>query len=139
MVGGFWGKACEVSETMSLLDEYMSETGKCVMLDRTTAPDGRGGIIYTYVEGAEFEAAIFLTNSLEGEIAQKQGVTGIYQVTVKRNVRLEYHDIFKRASDGKTFRVTSKDESKTPGSSSLDMRVVRAEEYEVTAEEVDNG
>ena len=139
MVGGFWGKACEVSETMSLLDEYMSETGKCVMLDRTTAPDGRGGIIYTYVEGAEFEAAIFLTNSLEGEIAQKQGVTGIYQVTVKRNVRLEYHDIFKRVSDGKTFRVTSKDESKTPGSSSLDMRVVRAEEYEVTAEEVDNG
>lgn len=119
---------------MSLLDEYMEETGKCVMLDRNTAPDGRGGIIYTYVEGAEFEAAIFLTNSLESEKAEQQGVTGLYQVTVKRPVRLEYHNVFKRKSDGKTFRVTSKDESKTPNSSTLDMRVVRAEEYEVSEE-----
>lgn len=119
---------------MSLLDEYMADTGKCVMLDRTSQPDGRGGIIYTYVEGAEFEAAIFLENSLENEKAQKQGVTGIYQVTVKKPIRLDYHNVFKRVEDGKTFRVTSKDESKTPASSSLDMRVVRAEEYEITGD-----
>lgn len=120
---------------MSLLDEYMADTGKCVLLDRQSKPDGRGGIIYTYVEGAEFDAAIYLSNSLEEQTAQKQGVTGLYQVTVRRDVRLEYHTVFKRLSDGQTFRVTSKDESKTPASSSLDMRVVRAEEYLLTEDD----
>ena len=119
---------------MSLLDEYIQDTGKCVFLDRTTTPDGRGGIIYDYTEGAEFDAAIYLENSLNEQIAEKQGVTGIYQVTVRRNVRLEFHTLFRRLSDGKTFRVTSKDESKTPASSSLDMRVVKAEEYELPAD-----
>lgn len=119
---------------MSLLDEYIKETGKCVMLDRTSRPDGRGGIIYEYVEGAEFDAAIYITNSLETEQAEKQGVTGIYQVTVPKTVRLEFHTVFKRRNDGKTFRVTSKDESHTPTSSSLNMRVVRAEEYELPGE-----
>jgi hypothetical protein len=119
---------------MSLLDEYIKDTGKCVLLDRKTEPDGRGGIIYTYTEGAEFDAAIYLENSLEEQIAEKQGVSGIYQVTVSRTVRLEYHTIFKRLSDGKTFRVTSKDEKKSPASSSLDMRVVRAEEYDLPAD-----
>lgn len=116
---------------MSLLDEYMQETGKCVFMDRRTLPDGRGGIIYEYVEGAEFDAAIYLANSLENVAAELQGVTGLYQVTTKRETRLGYHTIFKRLSDGKTFRVTSKDDSKTPGSASLDMRSVRAEEYEL--------
>ena len=114
---------------MSLLDEYMADTGKCVMLDRVSVSDGRGGTIYTYKDGAEFDAAIYLSASLETEKAEKQGVTGIYQVTASRNVRMEYHTVFRRVSDGQTFRVTSKDESKSPASSSLNMRVVRAEEY----------
>lgn len=116
---------------MSLLDEYMKDTGVCVFMDRKSEPDGRGGIIYTYEEGAEFKAAIYLSNSLETEKAEKSGVTGIYQVTTPRDVRLEYHTIFKRLSDGQTFRVTSKDENKTPASSTLNMRVVRAEEYAI--------
>lgn len=124
---------------MSLLDEYIEETGVCVFLDRVSEPDGRGGIIYRYREGAEFAAAIYLDNSLEIETAQKQGVTGIYQVTTPKSVRLEYHSVFKRKSDGQTFRITSKDAKKTPASSTLDMRVVRAEEYEIPAEELDNG
>lgn len=118
---------------MSLLDEYIRDTGKCVMLDRATKSDGRGGFVYTYEEGAEFEAAIYLENSLEQEKAEKQGVTGIYQVTVSRSVRLEYHDVFRRLKDGRTFRVTSKDEKQAPASSPLDMRSVRAEEYELPA------
>lgn len=120
---------------MSLLDEYVRETGRCVMMDRETRPDGRGGIVYAYAEGAAFDAAIYLANSLEQEKAEKQGVTGIYQVTVSRSVRLEYHDVFRRLSDGRTFRVTSRDDDKTPASSALDMRSVRAEEYEIPAAE----
>ena len=40
---------------MSLLDEYKKEF---VILDRTSQSDGRGSIIYTYVEGAPFTATI---------------------------------------------------------------------------------
>lgn len=119
---------------MSLLDEYIADTGKCVFLDRITRPDGRGGTIYEYQEGAEFDAAIYLANSLENQIAEKQGVTGLYQVTVGKDIRLEYHTVFKRKSDDQIFRVTSKDESKTPASSSLNMRVVKAEEYTLPIE-----
>lgn len=116
---------------MSLLDEYMKETGKCAFMDRRTYPDGRGGTIYRYEEGAQFDAAIYLSNSLEDITAEKQGVTGLYQITVKKDTRLEYHTVFKRLSDGKTFRVTSKDDTRTPGSATLNMRVVRAEEYDI--------
>ena len=116
---------------MSLLEEYIKETGGCVLLDRKTSPDGRGGVIYTWEEGAPFDAAIYLENSLDAQLAEAQGVKGLYSVTVSRAVRLDYHDVFRRLSDGKTFRVTSKDDKKAPASSGLDMRSVRAEEYEL--------
>lgn len=111
---------------MSLLDEAKEQ---CVMLDRRSASDGRGGIIYTWTEGAGFSAAIYLENSLNEMIAMSQGVKGVYQITVDRAIRLNFNDVFKRASDGRTFRVTSRDDNETPASASLDMRVVRAEEY----------
>lgn len=107
---------------------------KFVILDRITSSDGMGGFISTYVEGAEFEAVVELTNSLEESVAMQQGVSGIYDVTVSRNMRLKERDIFKRVSDGKTFRITSKDESKTPKTTELDIRKARAEEYQLADE-----
>ena len=47
---------------MSLVDEAMTP---CVMVDRTTQPDGEGGIITTWVEGAALNAAITCDNSIE--------------------------------------------------------------------------
>lgn len=115
---------------MSLLDEYISMTGGCVMIDRQTVSDGLGGVKVNYVEGAEFDAAITLSNSIQAQIAEKQGVTGLYRVTTSRSINLQYHEVFKRKSDGKIFRVTSDgDDEHTPPSSTLDMRQVTAEEY----------
>lgn len=112
---------------MSLLDEYMEN---CVMIDKTTVSDGRGGFDYAFVEGAEFQAAITLDNSIQAKIAEQQGVTGIYSVTTQKSINLQYHDIFRRSSDGKVFRVTSDgDDKKTPVSATLNMRQVSAEEY----------
>ena len=108
---------------MSLLDEAM-ET--CVMLDRTTTPDGYGGIHTTYVEGASFKAALVLDSSIDARIAEVQGVTSLYTVTTGREITLHYHDVFKR--DGKYYRVTSDGEDKkTPASATLNMRQVTAE------------
>lgn len=112
---------------MSLLEEAMD---KCVMLDRTTHPDGYGGIITTYVEGARFDCAVTFDTSIEARRAEQEGVTSRYTVTTERGIVLKYHDVFKRFRDGKIFRVTSDGDDKyTPESATLDMRQVTAEEW----------
>lgn len=115
---------------MSILDEYIQMTGKCVLLDVRRIPDGVGGNKIQYVESIEFDAAIAKTSSIEAQIAEKQGVTGLYQVSTSRNIKLQYHDVFRRKSDNKIFRVTSDGtDMAAPPSSKVDMRVVTAEEY----------
>lgn len=117
---------------MSLLTEAMEN---CTMIDKTTKPDGYGGTIPTWVDGAEFEAAISFDMSTEARIGEKQGVTNLYTVVTGKNVNLQFHDVFRRSSDGKVFRVTSDgDDKKTPASASLNMRVVTAEEWRIPNE-----
>ena len=112
---------------MSLLSEAMDI---CTMLDKRTVADGYGGYITQYTDGASFMAAIVLDNSMQARIAEQQGVTGLYTVTTKKALNLQYHDAFRRERDGKVFRVTSDgDDKKTPNSATLDMRQVSAEEW----------
>lgn len=112
---------------MSLLTEAMDE---CVMLNKRTSADGYGGYITTWEDGAGFEAAIVFDTSLEARTAEKQGVSSLYTVTIKKAMTLDYKDVFRRIRDGKIFRVTSDgDDSYTPESASLDMRQVTAEEW----------
>lgn len=114
---------------MSLLDDAME---KCVYLTKTKTPDGYGGYIDTYVDGAEFMAAIAFDTSIEARVGEKQGVTSLYTVTTSRGMTLEYHDVFRRLRDNKVFRVTSDgDDRFTPKSALLDMRQVTAEEYTI--------
>jgi hypothetical protein len=112
---------------MSLIDDFTSE---CVMIDKKSVPDGYGGFTPSWVVGAGFSAAITLDNSMQSRIAEQQGVTALYTVTSKKNINLQYHDVFKRLSDGKIFRVTSDgDDKATPISANLNMRQVSAEEW----------
>ena len=112
---------------MSLLSEAMEN---CVLLDRRTTADGYGGYASTWTDGAEFEAAIVLNTSMEARIGEKQGVTALYTITTTKALNLQYHDVFRRTSDGKVFRVTSDgDDKRTPGSATLNMRQVSAEEW----------
>lgn len=116
---------------MSLLNEAMEN---CVLLDKITQPDGYGGFISAYVEGAEFQAAITFDTSIEARRADKEGVTSLYTVTTQKNIVLEYHMVFKRLRDEKIFRVTSDgDDKATPKSATLNMRQVTAEEWSLEA------
>lgn len=116
---------------MSLLSDAMTT---CVILNKHTEPDGYGGYITTWADGAEFKAAIVLDSSMEARIGEKQGVTALYTVTTPRALNLQYHDVFRRVEDGKIFRVTSDgDDKKTPKSAGLDMRQVSAEEGELVS------
>lgn len=117
---------------MSLLTDFQE---KCVLMEKRRVPDGRGGYIIEWEDGAEFEAAITYDTTVQGKIAQAQGVKDLITVTTSRALALDFHDVFRRVSDGQTFRVTSKGENnKTPPSAGLDMRQVSAEEYELTGD-----
>lgn len=113
---------------MSLLDESMTT---CTLMDRTTVPDGYGGYTNVWKDGAEISVAIVLDNSIEARVADAQGVTALYTVTTRKNINLQYGQVFRRESDGKYFRVTSNgDDMKTPTSASLNMRQVSAEKLD---------
>ena len=106
------------------------------MLDKRTTADGYGGYITSWLEGAEFQAATVLDTSMQARIAEKQGVTALYTITTSKAINLQYHDVFKRVSDGKIFRVTSDgDDKKTPVSATLNMRQVSAEEWVLNDEQ----
>lgn len=112
---------------MSLLTEAME---KCILLDKHTAADGYGGYSTTWTDGAVFKAAIVLDTSMEARTAEQAGVTALYTVTTEKSLNLQYHDVFRRDSDGKIFRVKSDgDDKKTPSSAGLNMRQVSAEEW----------
>lgn len=111
---------------MSLLEEAMEP---CVLLNKQTTTDDYGGFINTWVDGAQFNAAITFDTSIEARTAMAQGVHSLYTITTSRNVSLQYHDVFRRERDSKLFRVTSDgDDRYTPQSAGLDMRQVTAEE-----------
>lgn len=112
-----------------LLQESMEP---CVMLNKQTVDDDYGGYINTWVQGANFDAAIVLDTSIQARVAEQQGVKALYTITTSRTLNLQYHDVFMRLSDEKIFRVKSDgDDKKTPLSATLDMRQVSAEEFQL--------
>jgi len=112
---------------MSLIDTMKTQ---CTMIDKRTVPDGQGGTSPAWVDGATFEAAIIKDSSMQARVAEKQGVTEVYTVTTGKNVQLDFHDVFRRDSDGAIFRVTSNiTDSKTPKAATFQFGQVTAEKW----------
>ncbi len=103
-----------------------------VFVDRRRVPDGEGGYITEWVDGASFHGAMVYDNSLQARTAEKQGVTSLYTLTVDTKIPMEYHDVFRRVSDGATFRVTSEDEKQTPKTATFQFKQVTAEKWRLT-------
>lgn len=115
---------------MSLFSDAMEP---CVMLDKKRKPDGEGGYITEWVDSVEFDAAISFDDSMQARIGAKAGVTSLYTVTLPRSFKMEFHDVFRRLSDGKVFRVTSDgDDKRTPERASFQFSQVTAEEWQVS-------
>lgn len=115
---------------MSLLEERF---GDITIIDKTTIPDGYGGVVTEWIDGATISGAVVYDGSREMLIAQAMGSQSSYTVTVRRDVELDYHTVLRRESDKKIFRVTNNsDDFKTPPSAGLDMRQYRAEEWELS-------
>lgn len=115
---------------MKLIEAMMDE---CVIMNKIKQDDGEGGSVTTWQEGAHILVAITNNTSMSARIAQQEGVTSTYTLTTHRSNTLEFHEVIKRLTDGKIFRVTSDgNDVKSPAVSSLDMSQVSAERWELT-------
>lgn len=111
---------------------YMDFMEDFVFVDRSHVPDGQGGTVTAWADGSPFRAALVPDSSSEVVAAQAAGARAVYRVTVDPSVVLEYHDVFRRASDGAVFRVTSDPtDRKTPERASFRMAVCTAEEWRI--------
>ena len=116
-----------MEKNMSLLSEAMES---CVMMDKTTVPDGYGGFSVAYVQGARFLAAVVLDDSIQARTSMAEGLKSVYTITTEKNINLQFHDVIMRKRDNKIFRVTSDgDDKHTPQTAGLNMRQVSAEEW----------
>ena len=107
--------------------------GKFQIYNMSTQNDGYGGYSTSYEAGATFDGVLVLDDSLQAQVAEKQGVTGVYTLTYDKVLHLPWHTVFKKISGeklvGTYFRVTSKDENATPATSTLNLRNVKCEEF----------
>lgn len=127
---------------MKDFDDY----GTFQIFDYVTRNDGYGGqLVPTYIPGATFQGVLILNNSINAQSAQKQGVTGVYTLSIDKTMRLPWHTIFQKLildedgaviGHGSVYRVTTKDDNSAPKSASLSMqfRQVICEEWKLPTE-----
>ena len=112
-----------------LFDEVMED---CVILSEKRVPDGSGGTVTAWEDGASFRAAMVLDTSAGVVVGDAARVHNVYHVYVDPADAPAYHTVFRRVSDGCVFRVTQ--EGKTaPARASFRLSVCMAEEWEVPA------
>ena len=112
---------------MSLINSMME---KCVYLNHTRTDDPYGSVVEAWTDGSQFDAAVIKNTSTEATIAEKQGVKELFTVVTKKDFLLEYHDAFRRVSDGQVFRVTSNaQDSDAPEASTVKIAKVTAEKW----------
>lgn len=115
---------------MSLLDDFARS---CVLMEKKRVPDGAGGWLTEWTEGAEFTNYQSLDTSLEARVAEKEGVTSLYSALVDKDFPIEYNDVFRDTATSQTYRVTSNPEEKiAPKSSTLPLKYFTAEKWELT-------
>jgi hypothetical protein len=126
---------------MSFWDSTITSTiaNDCAFMEKRLVPDGLGSQKKTWTQGATFTASINKVTTNEQETAEARDGVAVYRVTTAKSLILDYNDVIKRLSDGRYFRITSDgSDMATPDSSTLDMRIVSAEDWHIPAgDEVD--
>lgn len=110
---------------MSLLENYSREY---VFLDKERKPDGEGGYHTTWKETVPFIGTLSVDTTMQARIAESQGLTSVYTLYTAKNIKFNYHDIFKDIESGEYYRVTSESGLKeTPDDSELNLSSVTVE------------
>ena len=92
---------------MSLLDDFAH---KCILMEKKRTPDGAGGYITAWEEGAEFLNYQSLDTSMEARKAEKEGVTSVYSALVNQSVPIENNYYVVEPETGITSTLTSNPE-----------------------------
>lgn len=122
----------------TILEDYAKDEKKeFVLIYVTINDDGYGGQVYQIVEGAKFDGLLILNTSIQGEIAKKQGVTGVYTFAYPKYLKIPPRQIIRRISDNKYFRTIDMDGVPTPDVSTLDMKVTRLEDYTLPQNDIE--
>lgn len=94
--------------------------------------DGEGAQNAAWTVGEAFEAVAVFNESEEARTGAAAGVSSRYTITAPKAVTLNYHDVIRRDSDGKYFRITSDgDDVVTPPMCTFSFFEVTAEEWEL--------
>ena len=110
---------------MAMIYDLMED---CCFINHSRVDDAFGSSVETWTDGATFKAAIIKNNATEAIVAEKQGITEIFTVVIKKGFVLSYNDYFKRDSDNQVFRVTSNvKDSEAPAQSTVRIAKVTAE------------
>lgn len=114
---------------------FEQQMESCHIVDKTTVPDGRGGVETVYVEGAPIDVAFSFNDSVSVVIADQEKVTDMYTLITKKSVVLLAGDIIKRDKDDSTFKIeTNSTDSTPPEISALDMRQVKAKKFKLSSQ-----
>ena len=112
---------------MSLLSDL---TVLCRRMVAQNTADGAGGFSTVWTEGEDFSAASAIERTGETACARGERAENRYTVLTAPETALHYHDVFKRAEDGKIFRVTSESPRRcTPESAAFRAAWVTAEDW----------
>jgi hypothetical protein len=115
---------------LSLLDSMAEE---CRYMNHIREDDEVGSSVEYWTEGSKFLAAIIKDATTEAIIAEREGIKEIFTVVVKKGVALDFHDVFKRVSDGQIFRVTGTTaDNAAPEASTVRIAKVTAEKWVLT-------
>lgn len=98
---------------MSLYETFYSPA---VVMNKTKVPDGVGGYVNSWSEGAEIKVAFTGLTPTERIAAQQANVAYTDTIVTPANMALDEQDIFK--TDGQFYRVVAK-LPKTPSAASF--------------------
>lgn len=109
---------------------YDAVAEDCHIMDKTTVPDGRGGVETVYVEGAKVSISFSFDDSTAARIASQEGVINRHTLVMHKNLVLNAGDVIRRDKTKKTYLITTDGEDNaTPAVAALDMRQVEAKEW----------
>lgn len=119
-----------MSERLGMMAGMMEECTR--LTPGEIGRDAQGGLIQPYLDGAAFRALFIKNASPQAQEAERQVLGELYTIVTEKGTGLGWQDVFRRESDGTTFRVTSNHtDAKAPEISTVLIEKVTAERWEI--------
>ena len=113
---------------MALSPMMESMAHECVLLIKSDTPDGEGGAVAAWTDGAAFKTYPAPDRSMKARIAEKDGLTSVYTILVPQDAPVSFGDYYRDNTSDEIFHITSDPGEKyTPAISALNLKMFTAE------------